>query len=50
MMCICPEFKIPRELVDPQIALLLFWAMAAEAVRLQKGIKRFRRVNGTGQD
>jgi hypothetical protein len=48
-MRIRPEFKIPRELINAQIALLLFRAVTADAVRLQKGIKRFCRVNGTGQ-
>ena len=47
MMRVSAQFEVARELIDPQIALLLLRPMAAEAMRLQKGIKRFRRMNGT---
>jgi hypothetical protein len=50
MMRIRPQLEVPRELINAQITLLLLRAVTANAVCLKKGIKRFCRVNGTGQD
>jgi hypothetical protein len=50
MMRVRPEFKIPRELINAQIALLLLRPMAADAVCLKKGIKGFRSVNGSSEN
>ena len=43
------QFEIARELVQPQIALLLLRPMTADAMRLEKGFKWFRPEDGARQ-
>lgn len=42
---VCAEFKITREPVDPQVTLLLLWAMTANAMVLKEGVKRICGTN-----
>ncbi len=49
VMGVCAQFEITRELVDPQISLLLLGAMTADAVFLQEGVKRLGSADGVWQ-
>jgi hypothetical protein len=49
MMRVRAHLEIARELVDPQVALLLLGAMATDAVFLQESVIRFRSEDSTGK-
>ena len=49
MMRVRAQFEITRELIDAQIALLLFRSMAAEAMRFEKSVIRLCGVDDTGE-
>ena len=49
MMRIQTRLEIARQPVDPNVALFLLRAMTADAVLRQKGFKRFRPADGTGE-
>ena len=43
------HFEVARKPIKPQISLLLLGPMAADAMVLQKGFKRFHCAYGTGE-
>lgn len=49
MMHIRSHFEIARELVDPQIPLLLLRPVTTDAVLLQEGVTRLRSEDSTGK-
>ena len=48
-MTVRAQLEIARELVDPQLPLLLLRPVAADAMLAQEGFKGFRGADGTGE-
>jgi hypothetical protein len=49
MVRVDSRLEIARQSVDPDVALFFLRAMTADAVLRQKGFKRFRAADGTGE-
>ena len=49
LVAVQPRIEVARQPIDPDIPLFLLRAMTADAVILQKRLKRFRRADGTNK-